>query len=74
MPTQKEVEQARKNAGLTCAQAAELVGVKLVTWARWEGKTSRDTVIPAGLWELFQIKTSALKKARENPEGKNGQG
>lgn len=60
MPTQKEIKAARKKAGLTCAKAAELVGVQPLTWARWEGQTSRKTVMPKGLWELFTMK---IKKA-----------
>jgi DNA-binding transcriptional regulator YiaG len=57
VPTQKEIKAARKAVDMTCAQAAALVGVKPLTWARWEGQTSRKTVMPAGLWELFVLKT-----------------
>lgn len=63
MPTQQEIKRARKLALLTCAQAAALVGVKPLTWARWEGQTSRKTIMPAGLWELFLMKT------RKKPKG-----
>lgn len=59
IPTPQQIETARRNASLTQKQAADLVGVKLITWQRWEGKTARKTAIPAGLWELFLIKTKA---------------
>lgn len=57
MPTQQEIKRARKKACLTCREAAALVGVTPLTWARWEGQTSRKTAMPAGLWELFVLKT-----------------
>ena len=57
-PDAASVRAARKAAGLSARQAAELVGVTTVTWQRWEGKTSRQTTIPAACWELFLIKTS----------------
>ena len=61
MTTAATVRAARKAAGLSARQAAELVGVTTVTWQRWEGQTSRKTTIPAACWELFLIKTQACR-------------
>lgn len=61
MPTQQEIKRARKQACLTCKEAAALVGVTPLTWARWEGQTSRQTVMPQGLWELFTIKVKGRR-------------
>ena len=57
IPDPATVRAARKAAGLSARQAAELVGVTTVTWQRWEGQTSRQTTIPTACWELFLIKT-----------------
>ena len=58
MTAASTVRAARKAAGLSARQAAEIVGVTTVTWQRWEGQTSRQTTIPAACWELFMIKTA----------------
>ena len=52
-----EIKEARLNAGLSASEAAALVGVKTVTWQRWEGQTSRDTEIPYAHWNLFLLLT-----------------
>ena len=39
MPTAKEIAAAREQLGLTQAEAAALLGVIRVTWARYEGGT-----------------------------------
>ena len=57
MDNQKKIESTRKEAGLTTRQAAALVGVKTVTWQRWEGQTSRATEIPYANWNLFLLLT-----------------
>jgi DNA-binding transcriptional regulator YiaG len=54
-PSQSELRAARKALGLTCQAAAELVGVTLITWQRWEGQTSRKTEPPRAAAELFRI-------------------
>ena len=36
----------RLHAGLTQQQSAELMLVNLLTWQRWEGKTSQATQMP----------------------------
>ena len=54
---ENKAKAARIAAGLSAREAAELVGVKLITWQRWEGQTGRSTEIPDGYLELFQLKT-----------------
>jgi len=53
-----EIRSVRIAAGLTQKQAARVVYCNLRTWTRWE---SGDTTIPAGLWELFTLKTGDKK-------------
>lgn len=54
-PTPEEIKQTRKEAGLTQAQAADVLGRTLRTWQYWEsGKFNMDR----NLYELFIIKTS----------------
>jgi DNA-binding transcriptional regulator YiaG len=55
--TQRELKRLRESLSLTCRECAELVGVTLVTWQRWEGQTSRANEIPDNLLELFRLKT-----------------
>jgi len=54
---ENEAKAARIAAGLSAREAADVVGVAMVTWQRWEGQTGRATEIPAGYLELFQLKT-----------------
>ena len=54
-PGQTDLRAARKALGLTCQAAADLVGVKLITWQRWEGQTSRQTDPPKAAADLFRI-------------------
>lgn len=59
-PTAAEVRAAREAAGLTQAQAAELVYANLRAWQRWEADAdSTETArrMHPGLWELFRMKT-----------------
>lgn len=56
-PDAKALRAAREEAGLSAREAAELIGVTTITWQRWEGQTSRKTMIPSGYWELFLLKT-----------------
>lgn len=57
MTNQETVKKARLKSGLTTKQAALLVGVKEITWKRWEGQTSKTVQIPYAHWELFLLKT-----------------
>ena len=61
-PAQAELRAARKALGLTCQAAAELVGVTLITWQRWEGQTSRKTDPPKAAAELFRILNAKNKE------------
>lgn len=57
-PTPDEVRAARDLAGLTQAQAAELVHSTARAWQGWEaqdGPSARR--MHPGLWELFKIKS-----------------
>lgn len=56
--TPAKIKAARLKAGLTQAQAAELMGVATITWQSWERGINP---IPAMAWELFQLKTKPLK-------------
>lgn len=52
-PARTEIRQARKQAGLTQSQAAELVHVSAAGWRKWE---SGAREMHAAFWELFLIK------------------
>jgi putative transcriptional regulator len=52
-PTKTEIRHARKQAGLTQSQAAELVHASLGGWRKWE---SGAREMHAAFWELFLIK------------------
>ena len=54
LPTPQQIKTARQAAGLTQAAAAQLVGVLLRSWQRWE---SGERKISATAWKLFKIKT-----------------
>lgn len=53
------IRAAREAAGLSCADAARLVGVTTVTWQRWEGQSARLTEIPYAHWSLFLLLVGA---------------
>ena len=53
-PTKEQIQQARKDAGLTQVQAAELIYSTRRTFQDWEYGVS--PMHPA-IWELFLIKT-----------------
>lgn len=57
-PSPAEIRQAREEAGLTQAQAAELIHATLRTWQNWEmpADTIEHRRMHAGLFELFQAK------------------
>lgn len=52
-PTPEQLRKARKDAGLTQTQAAELVYTPFRTYQDWEYGVSR---MPPAVWELFLIK------------------
>lgn len=54
---ENKAKAARIAADLSARDTAEVVGVAMVTWQRWEGQTGRKTEIPDGYLELFQLKT-----------------
>lgn len=58
----------REAAGLTQAQAADLVYVSPAAWQRWEDMnpgSTRARSMPYGLFELFCLKVENLKKQAE---------
>lgn len=52
-PTPEEIREARTMAGLSISKAAELVYVHPRTFEKWQ---YGERVMPAGLWELFNLK------------------
>lgn len=58
-PSPEEIRAARVAAGLTQTQAATLVHVTPRNWQQWEDSTGGQNArkMPAGLWELFNIKS-----------------
>jgi DNA-binding XRE family transcriptional regulator len=52
-----KAKAARKSAELSAREAAELVGVSMVTWQVWEGQTKRKTEIPFATLEYFKLVT-----------------
>ena len=61
-PSPAEVRAAREAAGLTQAQAANLVYASLRNWQQWEqseGASSARRMHPA-IWELFRMKTGVM--------------
>lgn len=57
-PTPSAVKAARLASGLTQEQAGALVGVARRTWQDWERGQRR---MPAGLFELFNLKSQEKK-------------
>ena len=53
MPTPDEIRQARLRAGLTQAQAAELIHVTTRAWKYYE---AGQRAMPLAYWELFTLK------------------
>jgi DNA-binding transcriptional regulator YiaG len=54
-PSREQIRAARKAAGLTQTQAAELIYAGLRTWQDWEAGVAS---MHPGLWELFRLKVS----------------
>ena len=53
-PQPDQVKATRKALGFTQKESAEMVHCSLRAWQLWE---AGDRAMPAGLWELFVIKT-----------------
>ena len=51
------IKATREAAGLSCADAARMVGVATLTWQRLEGQSARSTEIPYAHWTLFLLLT-----------------
>lgn len=55
-PTPAEIQRARVDADLTQEQAGALIFTGWRTWQNWEGGINK---MPAGAWELFNVKLRA---------------
>lgn len=53
-PKPTAIRRARLAAGLTQTEAAQVVRASLRGWQQWE---AGDRAMPAGLFELFMLKT-----------------
>jgi putative transcriptional regulator len=53
-PHPDQVKATRKTLGFTQKESAEMVHSSLRAWQLWE---AGDRTMPAGIWELFVIKT-----------------
>jgi DNA-binding transcriptional regulator YiaG len=53
----KTIRAAREIAGLSCKEAARLIGVAEHMWQRWEGQSEQKTEMPLAYLELFLLKT-----------------
>ena len=53
-PSTEQIKITRKTLGFTQNESAEMVHCSLRAWQLWE---AGDRTMPAGIWELFVIKT-----------------
>jgi DNA-binding transcriptional regulator YiaG len=53
-PSTEQIKITRKTLGFTQKESAEMVHSSQRAWQLWE---AGDRTMPAGLWELFVIKT-----------------
>ena len=56
-PTPEQIKKSRLNAGLTQAQAAEVIHKRILAWQRYE---SGDRSMDCALYELFMLKTGQM--------------
>jgi len=63
-PKPAEIIEARKAAGLTQTEAANMVHASLRNWQQWEAQegTESHRRMHPGLWELFHIKLKARQQ------------
>ena len=69
-PSPCEIRAAREAAGLTQAQAAELVHASARSWQQWEqdaGVNCRR--MHPGLWELFRLKAGLPSRIEQEERG-----
>ena len=63
-PTPEEIRAARRAAGLTQKQAAQVVRVSTRCWQNWESKSAdASRSMQAGMFELFILKTTSIANA-----------
>ncbi len=62
-PSPGQIRAARLEAGLTQAQAADLINATASAWESWEQGLRR---MHPGLWELFRIKLGSSIPALEH--------
>jgi hypothetical protein len=67
-PTPKQIAKARTDAGLTQAQAAEMIHAG--AYQRWSEYERGLHEMPLATWELFLLKTGQQKLAKFNGAGK----
>ncbi len=53
-PSAEKIKITRKTLGFTQKESAEMVHASVRAWQLWE---AGDRKMPAGIWELFVIKT-----------------
>jgi DNA-binding transcriptional regulator YiaG len=53
-PSAEKIKITRKTLGFTQKESAEMVHASVRAWQLWEAD---DRKMPAGIWELFVIKT-----------------
>jgi DNA (cytosine-5)-methyltransferase 1 len=56
-PSATNVFAARAAAGMTQTEAAAVVHAALRAWQAWEAQGKNRRQMPAGLWELYLLKT-----------------
>lgn len=57
-PTKEDIKRARNAAGLTQAEAADVVHVSVDTWRKWE----QGSPMNLAAWELFTMKVKPQPK------------
>ncbi|MBP9032747.1 MAG: helix-turn-helix domain-containing protein [Pseudomonadales bacterium] len=69
-PSPAEIRAAREAAGLTQAQAAELVHASARNWQQWEQQEGANVRrMHPGLWELFRLKAGLPSRIEQEERG-----